>query len=81
MSKILTPRNRSGLTGVGHALRPAVHPPARLLDRHEQQVVVDGEIALAARTRHRHVQLRLARILDVVEVEAVESCRETGACP
>ena len=54
------------------ALGAAVNPAARLLDGHEHQVAVDGQVALPARTRHRDAQLRLPRILDVVEVETVE---------
>ena len=41
-----------GAHGVGHALRSAVQPAARLLDGHEHQVPVDGEIALTTRANH-----------------------------
>ncbi len=42
-----------GAHGVVHALPAAVHPPARLLHRHEQQVAVDGHVALPAGARVR----------------------------
>ena len=61
MSKMRTPRNRSALTGRRHALRAAVEPAARLLDRHEQQVAVDRHVALAAGADDRREQLRLLR--------------------
>jgi hypothetical protein len=57
---------------LGDALEAAVDTAAGLLDRHEQQVAVDRDVALATGTDHRGQQLRLARILDVVGVEAVE---------
>jgi hypothetical protein len=37
-----------GADGPGHALRAAVDPAAPFFDGHEQQVLVDREIALAA---------------------------------
>ena len=76
MSKIRTPRKRSALTGGGDALDAAVDAAARLLDRHEQQVAVNRDVALAARADDRGHQLRPARVLDVVDVEAVEVADE-----
>ena len=74
MSKIRTPRNRSALTGVsGEALGTAVDAAAGLLDRHEQQVAVHRDIALAARADERAVQHRVVRVRDVVDLEAVEA--------
>src|SRR5204863_6904295 len=52
-------------------LGPAVQPPARLLDRYEQQVAVHGDVALPARTHHRGEQFRPVRTLDVIRIEAV----------
>ena len=75
MSKMRTPRKRSALTGVCDALRAAIDAAARLLHRHEQQVAVDRHVALAAGAHDRREQLRLARPLDVVGVEAVEVAR------
>ena len=72
MSKMRTPRKRSLLTGFGHALHAAVDAAARLLDRHEQQVAVDRDVALAAGADDRRQQARALRALDVVGVEAVE---------
>ena len=64
--------NRSALTGCLDALRSAVDAAARLLDRHDQQVAVDGHVALAARADDRRDEPRLARVLDVIGVEPVE---------
>ena len=72
MSKMRTPRKRSLLTGFGHALRAAVDAAAGLLDRHEQQVAVDRDVALAAGADDRRQQARALRALDVVGIEAVE---------
>ncbi len=55
-----------------HALGAAVDAAARLLDRHEEQVAVDRDVALTAGAGNRRHQLRLARVLHVVGVEAVE---------
>ena len=49
MSKMRMPRNRSVLTA-GDTLRAAVEPPARLLDRHDEQIAVHRDIALPAGT-------------------------------
>ena len=38
---------------LGHAARAAVDAPARLLHRHEQQIAVNGQVALAAGADHR----------------------------
>ena len=76
MSKMRTPRKRSGLTGASTPCGAAVDAAARLLDRHEQQVAVDRHVALAARAHDRRQQLRLLRVLDVVDVEAVEVADE-----
>ena len=76
MSKMRTPRKRSLLTGFGHALRAAIDAAARLLDRHEQQVAVDRDVALAARADDRREQPRALRALNVVGVEAVEVAHE-----
>ena len=54
-----------------HALQAAVDAAARLLDRHEQQVAPDRDVALSAGAHHRRDQLRLVGALDVVGVEAV----------
>ena len=72
MSKMRTPRKRSLLTGFDHALRAAIDAAARLFDRHEQQVAVDRDVALAAGADDRREQARALRALDVVGVEAVE---------
>ena len=58
--------------GAGRTLRTAIDPPARLLDRHEEQVLVDGHLALPARADDRRHDLRVGRIGDVVDLEAVE---------
>ena len=58
--------------GLGDALDAAVDAAARLLHRHEQQVAVDRDVALAAGAGDGGEQLRPARVLDVVGVEAVE---------
>ncbi len=55
-----------------HALDAAVDAAAGLFDRHEQQVAVDRDVALAAGADHRRQQARALRALDVVGVEAVE---------
>ena len=54
----------------------AVDPAARLLDRHDQQVAVNRDVALPARADHRGDQPRVLRVLDVVGIEAVEVAGE-----
>ena len=57
---------------LGHALHAAVDAAAGLLDRHEQQVAVDRDVALAAGADDRRQQARALRAFDVVGVEAME---------
>ena len=54
-----------------HAPGAAVEPAARLLDRHEEQVAVNGHVTLPARAHDRREQARRPAVLDVVGVEAV----------
>ncbi len=53
------------------ALEPAIEPPSGLLDRHDQQVADDGDVALPARADHRAEQLRHSALGQPVDVEAV----------
>ena len=76
MSKTRTPRKRSLLTGASTPPVPQSTPAARLLDRHDQQVAVDRDVALPARADHRGDEARVLRILDVVGIEAVEVAGE-----
>ena len=62
-----------GVHRTGRALRAAVDPAARLLDRHEQQVSVDRHVALTAGADERRPQLRVGGIGEVVDLEAVEA--------
>ena len=48
MSKMRTPRNRSALTVSVTPCVPQSTRPLRLLDRHEQQIAVDRQVALPA---------------------------------
>ncbi len=69
MSKMRTPRN----TRLG---RPAVcvlqsTRRGRRLHRHEQQVAVDRDVALATRTEDLRAQHRRSRVVDIVDLEAV----------
>ena len=59
-----------------NTLGAAIDSAARLFDRHEQQVAVDRDVALPARTHDRGEQPRPPRILDVIGVEAVEVAEE-----
>ena len=54
----------------------AVDAAARLLDRHDQQIAVNRDVALPARADHRGDEARVLRILDVVGIEAVEVADE-----
>ena len=54
-----------------HPLGAAVEASAGFLRGHEQQVAVDGHVALAAGTHDRDVQLDVAGVGDVVDLEAV----------
>ena len=56
---------------LGHALDAAVDPPRQAFARHEQQVLVDRDVALRRRADIRHHRHRLGRVADVVDLEAV----------
>src|SRR5262245_49667648 len=60
-----------GAHRVLHALRATVESAARLLDRHKEQVAMDGNVALAAGTNDGREQSRTPAALDVVRIEAV----------
>src|SRR4029079_9397305 len=53
-------------------LRTAIEPAVRHLDRHEEQVPVNGDVALPARTHQRGQQTGLRRVRNVVDVDAVK---------
>ena len=53
------------------ALGAAVEPAAGLLRGHEQEIAVDRHVPLSTRTYHRHMQLDVAGVGDVVDLEAV----------
>ena len=53
------------------ALRAAIDAAVHGLGRHKEQVAIDRDIALSARTHQRSAQFDLARVIDVVEVDAV----------
>src|SRR2546425_4448797 len=53
------------------ALRPAIDSTESLLHGHEEQVAVDGHVALPPGTHDRHFETRFAYVLDVVRVEPV----------
>ena len=52
-------------------LPAAIDPAAGLLDRHDEKVADDRQVALPARANHRALQLRDAAGAEPVEVEAV----------
>ena len=56
---------------LGNALDAAVEPPRQSFARHEQQVLVDRDVALRRRADIGHHRRRLDRIGDVVDLEAV----------
>ena len=60
---------------VGDALQTAVHPAARLLDGHDEQVVHDRDVALTTRAHDRRGQIRLAVVSQRVNIEAVIAAR------
>src|SRR5262245_25574650 len=60
-----------GADGVGHAVPPAVQPPAGFLNRNEEEVVINRWVALAAGTDERRVEDRLLRVRDVPHLKAV----------
>src|SRR5262245_31326210 len=55
-----------------HSLGAAIDTAACLLDRHDEQVAVNRDVALTAGAHHRRNQTRLPGVLDVVAVETVE---------
>ena len=65
-----------GADGVGHSLSAAVQTPTRLLYRKEQQILVNGGIALTAGAHERCAESRVSRIGNVPDLEAVESALE-----
>src|SRR5262249_281010 len=56
-----------------HALSSAVDPTARLFDGHEQQLAVDGDVALPARTYDGDQHPHFFRNFDTVSIESVET--------
>jgi hypothetical protein len=57
--------------GRGHAAGATVDASEPLLDAHEEQVAVDGDVALPAGAHHRRLEARPLRVLDVVDVDPV----------
>src|SRR5688572_2782674 len=55
----------------GRALEPAVDAAARLLDRHDQEVADDRDVALAAGANDRRQKLRRLTAGQAIDVEAV----------
>ena len=64
-------RRRDVAGGQRDALRAAIDASVGCLRRHEQQMAVDRNIALAAGAKQRRPQLDLLRIVDVVKIDAV----------
>ena len=60
-----------GAHRVPHALPAAVEPAAEALARDEEQIPVDGDVALRCRAVERLRQLRAGRVRDVPDLEAV----------
>ena len=54
----LEPAKALGARVFSHPLEPAVEPPARLLNRHDQQVADDRDVALSPRADHGAEQFR-----------------------
>src|ERR1700674_4987368 len=65
-----------GANGIRHSLRAAVQTPTRLLYRKEQQIPVNGGIALTTGAHERCAESRAFRIGNVPDLEAVESALE-----
>lgn len=53
-------------------LLTAIGPSVRRLNRHEQQVFIDGRVALTAGADHRRDQPGLSGVADVVDIDAVK---------
>ena len=70
MSKMRMPRSRSLLT-VLHALRAAVEARAQILARDEEQVIVDGHVALRRRAVEARADRRRGGVRDVPDLVAV----------
>src|SRR2546423_680739 len=62
-----------GADRVGYPSAGAVESAAGLLDRHEHQVFVDREIALAAGADHRRAKPGRAWVRDIPDLESVEA--------
>src|SRR5688572_3599766 len=58
------------------SLRAAVDASAVLLHRQEEQVAIDGDVALSTRAHHRCHKARAPGPLDVEDVEPVEAANE-----
>ena len=54
--------------GIRHALQSTIQTTPRLLDRHDQQVAINGHIALPTGTDDGAQQLRRQRVVQTVEV-------------
>src|SRR3989449_2901157 len=57
---------------IRHALRSAVGPAVQRLARDEQEVAIDGDVALRSGTDEGFVQPRNLRVRDVPDLDAVE---------
>src|SRR5882724_8126228 len=57
-------------------LGPAIKPSIRHLDRHEEQVSIDGGITLPSRTNQRRRQRYIRRVRDIVDVQTIEIALE-----
>ena len=63
-----------------YSLRAAVDASIDRLGRHEEQMAVHRDVALAARAHQRVRSLILHRVVDVVEIDAVVVARQTDGC-
>ena len=83
MSNMRTPRKRSFSTdgaacvpgagaGGGKALLAAVEAAVRHLVRHKEKIFIYRDIALSAGADDRCQQLRICRVRDVLDVDAIE---------
>lgn len=67
-------RRRLGRGCIGwnrNALRAAIDAPIHGFGRHEEQVAIDGDVALSAGADERSAELDLGRVIDIVKVDAV----------
>ena len=65
-----------GTHRIAHALPAAIEPATRLFNRHEQKILVQGDITLTTRANHRGAKRRARGIGDIPHLQSVEPTLE-----